>query len=94
MYSLYQTTTDHPVSKSKYKEIFNTFNYSFHVPKKDRCNECCAFDNNIMPTAEDSERHESHKHKKKLLEQSITVIFRLPVIIILCFVVHLTYKRC
>jgi len=45
IYRLYKEKVQKPVSKSSFRNIFSSFNYSFHTPKKDSCNDCFSFKN-------------------------------------------------
>ncbi len=48
LYRLYKKMknekNEKPISKTKYRNIFYTFNLAFHIPQKDRCTESFTYD--------------------------------------------------
>ena len=62
MYDLYMQETHNPKSLTTYRRIFNTeFNLGFHVPKKDECKKCTAFQN-ASPQAKESMKSDQEEH--------------------------------
>ncbi|XP_056310757.1 uncharacterized protein LOC130222157 [Danio aesculapii] len=77
MYDLYRLKCsengDTPVKESYYRLIFNTeFNLSFHAPKKDRCDQCEAYETAVkqnMVSQSDEYRQTKHMADKTAMRQ-------------------------
>jgi len=55
-----------PVSLNAYRDIFNTcFNFEFHKPKTDRCDQCEAYKNNPNKSQDATEVHRLHVERKQ-----------------------------
>ena len=66
MYDMYVKETVNPKSLTTYRYVFNSeFNLGFHVPKKDECKKCTAFDNASPNEKEGLKKdQDDHVHNK------------------------------
>jgi hypothetical protein len=74
LYRLYKKMkidkNEKPISKTKYSNIFYTFNLTFHTPKKDRCTECFTYEHLTDPYDEQIKQQENHiKQKNEAREE-------------------------
>jgi hypothetical protein len=74
MYRLYCESTDEPVKKGIYREIFNTaFNLAFHRPKKDFCKLCTTYNNSSSDEKaviqQDYDMHHSRKNRVRAIKE-------------------------
>lgn len=72
MYKLYNKWFDETVYTTKakttcqYREIVNkNYNLGFHIPKKDQCEVCHIYRNNLEPTSDDKKSYEDHVNVKR-----------------------------
>lgn len=77
MYSLYcercVKNGRKPCSEYVYRQEFHTYNFAFHVPKKDMCNRCVAF-SHLSPEekAKEAETHAEHLAMKDMAQAEKT----------------------
>uniref|UniRef100_A0A6P7G4Q1 Uncharacterized protein LOC114337629 n=1 Tax=Diabrotica virgifera virgifera TaxID=50390 RepID=A0A6P7G4Q1_DIAVI len=55
------------LKERQYRNIVNShFNLSFHIPKKDQCDECHIFHQKKVPTEEEKSKFDKHQDNKKV----------------------------